>query len=120
MSRGKEALVWAVQTFGRVAADPRERAMRFLEEALELSQAEGVGRGDVLKIADRVYERPLGHTPKEVGQAMLTLETLAFNLGIDADNESRRELERIRSIPQEEWTRRHAAKTAAGITTSSK
>ncbi len=36
MDRPKEFLAWAVKTFGPIALDRKERAMRFMEEAIEL------------------------------------------------------------------------------------
>jgi hypothetical protein len=115
MLRPKAFLAWAADTFGPVALHPDERAARFIEEALELAHAEGLQLTTILRIAARVYECPKGRTPKEVGQAMATLECLAENLGLSADAECTREFARVRGIPKEEWTRRHDAKVALQI-----
>lgn len=110
-----EVLEWAEQTFGPVARDRHERACRFLEEAIELAQAEGLTNEMVTSIALRVFSCPAGNTAKEVGQAMMTLNCLAWNSGLDAGAEERREWDRVRSIPKDEWERRHKAKVQLGI-----
>lgn len=114
--RPKEILAWAVETFGPVAADGDERTFRFIEEALELAQARGIQRTDIDAIAGRVYQRQPGAVPREVGQCQLTLEALAEQAGCDASHEAKVEFDRIREIPKETWAKRHAAKTAVGIT----
>lgn len=111
----EKVLSWAESMFGSIALDRRERACRFLEEAIELAQAEGLPAETVGAIAARVFSRPAGQTHKEIGQAMMTLNVLAKNIGLDAAMEQRREWDRVRMIPKEEWTRRHAAKVALGI-----
>lgn len=108
-------LRWAHKTFGDIALRRDERAMRFVEEAIELVHAEGLPADTVRKIIDRVYARPAGDVRKEIGQAQLTLDCLAQNIGIGTYPESLREWERIKAIPKEEWDRRHSAKVALGI-----
>lgn len=108
-------LDWAVETFGHVALDPRERTLRFVEEAIELAHAMGVDIDTIDAIGDRVYRRPAGEPLKEIGQSLATLELLAKALGIDADAEATKEFYRVQSVPKEEWARRHGAKVALGI-----
>ena len=115
IDRPSRFLNWAEETFGRVALDPRERTMRFVEEAIELAHAIGLDAGTVEAIIGRVYFRQPGTVPREIGQALATLELLAKAIGIDADKEATAEFYRVQSIPKEEWARRHAAKVAIGI-----
>lgn len=115
MLRPKAFLTWAIETFGPIAADPNERSCRFVEEALELVHADGMPREIVERILVRVYSRPPGPIAKEIGQAMATLECLAENIGLSADAECEREFARVKGIPKDEWTRRHAAKVALQI-----
>jgi hypothetical protein len=115
MSRPKDFLAWAVEMFGPVALDRDERLDRFLEEAIELAHAEGCGRLHLNRIINRVYERPAGDTIKEVGQAQACLETFAESIGLSSDAEASKEFERVKTIPKEEWKRRHTAKVAVGI-----
>jgi hypothetical protein len=114
-NRPAEILSWAVENFGEIAADDTERARRFLEEAIELGQAMGLPIGDVRSIALRVYSRPAGVIPQEIGQCQITLECLAQVMSVSADFEADEEFHRVKSIPKSEWERRHAAKVALGI-----
>lgn len=115
MLDGGEVMEWAVSTFGKVAMERRERAMRLLEEAMELAQCERVGPDTATIILERVYQRPPGDVQKEIGQVQMTLTALAENLGHNAMREGEREFDRVKSIPQEEWDRRHKAKVAIGM-----
>lgn len=113
--RPKAFLDWAVKMFGSVALDRDERLDRFLEEAIELAHAEEVGRAHLDRIIERVYRRPAGQTQKEIGQAQACLETFAESIGLSSDAEAAWEFERVKTIPREEWQKRHAAKIAVGI-----
>jgi len=113
--RPKRFLKWAVDMFGPVAMDREERLARFVEEAIELAHAEAMPQMKLAKIINRVYTRPPGDTPKEIGQAQACLETFAESIGLSSDGEAAREWDRVKQIPREEWQRRHAAKAALGI-----
>lgn len=108
-------LQWARETFGEIAIDPSERAMRFAEEAIELAHAMGIGSALLGIIVDRVYSRPAGQRSREIGQCLATLELLARVVGVDADAQANEELARVKSIPQAEWDRRHGAKVDLGF-----
>lgn len=110
-----QALGWAVVTFGSIAADERERVMRFVEEAIEVGHAAGIETGVLGRIVDRVYSRPTGDLQLEMAQAGLCLGTLAAKIGLDLRVAEAEEFTRIQAIPKEEWERRHAAKVALGI-----
>lgn len=111
-------LDWAVETFGIVAADPRERILRFLEEAIELAHACGIDDLTLHKVEARVYSRPAGKPELEMAQCAVTLKALAEVHRVDLIDVEVEEIERVHAIPKEEWQRRHAAKTAVGITAS--
>ncbi len=113
--RPSAVLQWAVETFGGVARHADERAARFIEEAIELAQTQGLARATIDAILDRVYSRPAGDAAREIGQAQVTLECLAESLGHSADVEADREFSRVRAIPREEWARRHSRKREQGI-----
>lgn len=113
--RPSRFLQWAHETFGDIALDPKERAMRFLEEAVELAHAVGVDAITSTNIVGRVYQRPAGGIPREVGQSLVTLELLAKAINVDAEREANEEFFRVQRIPKEEWARRHGAKVAIGI-----
>lgn len=113
--RPERALKWAVDMFGPIAMDQRERTMRFLEEAIELAHALKLDRNTVQAIVARVYGRSPGYIPREIGQSLMTLEVLAQALGHDAEREAESEFDRVQTIPKQEWERRHSAKQALGI-----
>lgn len=113
--RPSRALMWAEQTFGPVALDPEERALRFVEEAIELANALNVSHVTLQAIVSRVWNKDRGDVARELGQTQLTLELLSKAIGISADDEALKEFYRIQSIPKEEWERRHAAKVKLGI-----
>jgi hypothetical protein len=115
VTRPKAFLQWAIETFGPVASNRDERAARFVEEAIELAHAEGIGLLTIYRIMWRVYNRPRGNTAREIGQAQATLECLAENIGLSADAEAEREWARVQAIPKEQWTARHDAKVAQQI-----
>jgi hypothetical protein len=83
---------------------PEHRAFRFIEEALELVQAVGTSRAEVLRVVEYVYGRPAGQDAQEIGGVMVTLAGLATSraliLNDCADEELSRcviNLERIRA-----------------------
>ncbi len=115
IDRPSRFLQWAVNTFGPIALDPRERAMRFVEEAIELAHAADVDHITLQVIVKRVFARPPGTLAKEVGQSLATLELFAKAAGVNADDEAQEEFYRVQSIPKEEWERRHQAKVAIGM-----
>ncbi len=114
--RPSRFLAWACDTFTpEVAANPVERLMRFVEEAVELAIACDLPRETVEKIVTRVYARGPGNIEQETAQCQVTLEMLAKVLNLDLDGASNREFERVQAIPKEEWSRRHSAKVTLGI-----
>ena len=114
-ARPAEFLQWAVDTFGRIALDRRERMLRFAEEAIELAHADGLDESVLHRLINRVYSRPRGSIGREIGQSQATLELFAESIGASAEREARREWERVRAVPQDEWRRRHKVKVDAGI-----
>lgn len=71
-----------------------ERTHRFLEEALELAQANGCSREDALALIDYVYARPIGTPDLEVGGVMVTLAALCSASEINMDEAGNGELKR--------------------------
>lgn len=109
-------LRWAKETFGGIALDPRERATRVLEEALELAHAEGVPTSVALRLVERTFARPRSPiTALEIAQVAVTLEAAACNLGLDVDTLADAEYLRVTGIDPEEWRRRHLAKVNLGV-----
>lgn len=75
---------WLLETFGHeVAADVPERCFRFIEEALELVQALGMSKEDVLRVVVYTFARPEGEIIQEIGGALVTLAALCSSVNQD-------------------------------------
>lgn len=111
----KPHLAWAVWAFGSVASSKEERALRFLEEAMELAQACGISAEQATKVGKRTWARPVGQVATEVAQASLTLTCLSEALDVDQRTVHCQEFMRVRTFTQEYWERRHAVKAQYGI-----
>lgn len=87
---------WLLACFSEnVARSRRERALRFLEEAVELAQAEGLASEDAELIVSYVYGRPKGEAAQEVGGVAVTLSALCAIANIDLEQAALAEAERI-------------------------
>lgn len=64
---------WIRSRIGNYSMATRERAMRVLEEAVELAQAEGIGQETVIRQVDHVYARPAGEPRQEAAGAAVCL-----------------------------------------------
>lgn len=86
---------WMVACFpSNVASDAVERTHRFLEESLELAQAKGCSREDVIALVEYVFSRPAGQPELEVGGVMVTLAGLCSASGIEMEAAGEEELAR--------------------------
>jgi hypothetical protein len=107
---------WCAAAFGDDhAASIEQRAVRFAEESIELAQACGADPAMLHRLIDHVYSRPVGDRAQEFGGVGVTLLALAQACKVSADDEERREFDRVLSIPLEHFARRNAAKNAAGF-----
>jgi hypothetical protein len=100
---------WLDATFGpEISGDREERNHRFLEEALELVQANGCTASEAHQLVDYVFGRPIGEPSQEVGGVMVTLAALCLASGLDLHEAAETELTRV-------WTKVEAirAKQAA-------
>jgi len=110
---------WCVETFGtRSTTMPSERALRVMEEAVELIQSEGVSEEIALAVIKRCYSRPVGDPAQEAGQIFLTLGVYCALKDLDpvaeADKDFLRVLEILKDDP-DYFKRRVEAKRLAGI-----
>lgn len=95
---GKQIRVqdWVVRTFGKESAhNATERALRTVEEVVELAQACNVDAATLHKLVDYVYARPVGEAGREIAGSLITLYSVASALGIDADMEFEIEMARV-------------------------
>lgn len=87
---------WMQACFGPViSADKFERNHRFLEEALELVQANGCTQSEAHQLVDYVFNRPAGELHQEVGGVMVTLAALCLASDQDMHQAGETELTRI-------------------------
>lgn len=84
--RQERAYQWAMDTYGVRTRLARYQAFRFLEEAMELAQTQGLNFDDVVRVARWVHERPMGDTKEEIGDTALCLLILSENLGLSFDS----------------------------------
>lgn len=107
---------WTVAMFGSArATSKKERAFRFIEEAIELAQALGLNHEEVVAVVNRNYQVDAGDVAKELAQTQFTLYALAESIGEDAEGLCRSELSRVRQYPKEYWEARQQRKVDAGI-----
>lgn len=109
--------LWVIETFGIRASDPKERLLRFAEEAIEVMHAGGLEMSEVQALIVRNFGKSRGDLGHEIGQTLLTLEALGECLNINAADEADNELQRVTLFPKQYWVDRHNAKVKHGITT---
>lgn len=116
-ARQKLVLEWVKNTFGPATTGSHERALRLLEEAIELVQAEGITRSEVEAIIDHVFRKPPGKPEQEAGAVGVTLLAYCEARGFSADAAERIEYERVSKIDPSHFRARHNLKADAGIAT---
>ena len=110
---------WVESRFGpHVQNDRRERAMRVLEEAIELAQAIGISIFDAGKLVEHVYARPAGDADQELAGVGVTSLAMAQCLGIDLEEVIDLEIDRIFLLPPDHFKRRQQVKVDAGVACS--
>lgn len=93
---------WVINVMGMSLLDSKwERAMRVVEEVIELGQSCGLRESDISKLVQRVYSRSIGDPKQEAGGVMVTLIALASTCNINLISELKREVERIEKIDPE-------------------
>lgn len=125
---------WAVRAFGGPNGEyaeevltPEQRALRFLEEAVELYQAVVwlASDGNVhnyMSMLDRgrqcleiMFAKSAGEPGQEIGGTMVTLLCLAEILKLSVAEEEKREFERVLSFPMSHWQARWQTKKDMGL-----
>lgn len=115
--RQRQRLVvgWASRVFGTVTLNIRERAMRIVEEAIEVAQAAGIDFRTVELIGSRVFVRPSGDLELEMGGLLVTTLAMCEVIGVDADEVERNEIERILTLNENKVREKHDEKRTLGI-----
>lgn len=114
--RQEKAYAWAAGVYGeqRVRAR-RYQAFRFLEEAMELCQTQGLSLEDFMRCAEYVSARKIGDTKTEIGDVRVCLDIMADNLGVSVDHCHTDALRRIHALDPEACRAKDDAKIAAGL-----
>ena len=114
--RQRTAAAWCARAFGDDSlADRRKRALRLLEEAIELYQAEQGSQDQAGALVAHVFAKPVGEPAQEVGGVSLTLLSYCHAAGLDADGCEAAELARVLATPLQDIQKRYARKTEAGF-----
>jgi NTP pyrophosphatase (non-canonical NTP hydrolase) len=88
--------VWLNACFGElISSNKEERNHRFLEESIELVQANGTTKAEATMLVDYVYSRPIGELEQEIGGVMLTLAALCQANGVSMLECGETELARV-------------------------
>lgn len=87
---------WMMDCFGpKIASDRKERNYRFLEEALELVQANGCSIEDAHALVEYVFNRPEGEANQELGGVMVTLAALCNTANLMIEEAAWKEMARV-------------------------
>ena len=105
---------WLRVCYVGIRQAPKTRAFRFTEESLELTQACGISKDEVLELVDYVYSRPVGTIEKEAGAVILTLSAVCSNYGIDMHEVAYNEIDRMSNPESIERTRNKNLKVVEG------
>lgn len=93
---------WVRTRIGPMAMHSGERAMRLLEEAAELAQAEGISEEMVMRQVGHVYGRPPGDPKQEAAGVAVTLLGWCASTGNTLIDIAQSEIDRIESKPIEQ------------------
>lgn len=111
------ANAWAIRAFGKAhVTNSALRALRLLEESIELAQAEGVTRHMVAQCVDVVFGRPVGLANQEIGGVLMTAAVYCSCNDLDMEEVLLAELNRVLAKPLEQFAKRNQDKIDLGLT----
>lgn len=114
-NRQRSIFQWAIEALGLEDCTPRVRMLRFVEEAVELAQVQGLKPAEVHRLVDYVFARPVGKLEQEVGGVSVTLHAFCESIGIRLVDCEQDEIHRINSKPIEHFRKRQREKMEAGL-----
>lgn len=107
---------WGCRAFGNdQMRSPQQRALRLIEEAIELAQSVFADKDQLHRLVDYVYSRPVGQVEAELGGVGVCLLAMAECVRVNADETEEREVARIMAKPIEHFTKRNQEKNDAGF-----
>lgn len=115
LARQKWISEFIANTWGETNMHPQERAMRLLEEAIELAQVEGVTARQISELTSHVMGKPPGSPSQETGGVGVCLLAYCEAKGLSADAAEGAEIERLKTRDPEHFRRRHQVKVDAGV-----
>lgn len=98
-----------------ISADKLERNDRFIEEALELTQATGYTADRAHALVDYVFSRPVGEVNQEVGGVMITLAGHCLAHGVDMHEAGETELARVWTMVEQVRAKQAAKPTGSAL-----
>lgn len=113
--RQEQAYTWAMSVYGDRTVGTRYQAFRFMEEAMELAQTQGLDLEDLILVARYVSARKVGDTKIEIGDVSLCLDILAENLGLSVDSCHADCLNRIKALDPDKCRRKDDDKIKFGL-----
>jgi hypothetical protein len=114
------AYEWACRCFGKEHVhDHQVRALRIVEEAIELCQAEGINIEKVRQVTEIVYSRPRGDWYQEAGGLLMTTAVYVESRGSMMERILLNELSRVLAKPADHFAKRNREKIDLGLTGSS-
>jgi NTP pyrophosphatase (non-canonical NTP hydrolase) len=109
-------VAWGIRAFGiEEMRSPYRRALRLVEEAIELGQAADVPVEMAHQIVEMVYGRPVGRTHEEVADVFNTLMAYCAARGLDLEQQVVARFSDLLGEPVEKFRKRVAEKHAAGL-----
>lgn len=96
--------------------DKKVRALRLLEETVELCQAVEVPRDQVARCISVVYARSPGRPEQELGGVLVCAHAFAAARAWDVDEILQREVHRCLSKSPDEFKKRNEEKLNLGLT----
>ena len=107
---------WAIRCFGKEHVyNNSVRALRCVEEAVELAQAYDVPLETMLKLVKTVYARPKGDPYQEIGGVLLTVCVLCASRALNVEQVLLDELRRCLEKPPKEFAQRNQDKINLGL-----
>lgn len=92
-----------------------ERAMRVLEEAMELAQSEGVNLSIANQLLNRVYSRPPGRPSQELAGVQVCLHAMAYAQQNNLEEVTLLEVDRIERMDPALLQAKHDDKAKLGL-----